>query len=150
MKLSGSVSSAGGLKPRNSTKHFPSSPSRTEGASTGGSKPLNSPKHFPSSPSLTERDVTDTEDGSTGYTDNPDVQGIVGKELALLKNAEELIYMLTLFVNPFPSVVIFNTWLVEVWEEAEEVLGGAEQSGKARGLVSTQKPVFGEKLNHFY
>ena len=138
------------MKPRNSPKHFPSSPSRTEGASTGGSKPLNSPKHFPSSPSLRERDVTDTEDGSTGYTDNPDVQGIVGKELALLKNAEKLIYMLTLFVNPFPSLVILNTWSVNVWEEVGEVLGGAEQSRKARWLVSTQKPVFGEKLNHFY
>ena len=115
-----------------------------ERASAGGSKPWNSPKHFPSSPSLTERDITDTEDNSTGNTDITEVQGIFGKEQALLKNAEELIYMLTLFVNPFPTVVTLNTWLVEVWEEAEVILGDAEQSARARVLVSSRKPFLEE------
>jgi len=136
--------SASGSKPRNSPKHFPSSPSLMERASAGGSKPWNSPKHFPSSPSLTERDITDTEDNSTGNTDITEVQGIFGKEQALLKNAEELIYMLTLFVNPFPTVVTLNTWLVEVWEEAEVILGDAEQSARARVLVSSRKPFLEE------
>jgi hypothetical protein len=97
-------------------------------------------RYFPSSPSLTERDITDTDDNSVGNTDTHDVPGIVGKELALLKHAEELIYMLTLFTNPFPRVVTLNTWVVEVWEEAQEVLGDSEQSERSRGLVRMPIP----------
>jgi len=95
-------------------------------------------RYFPSSPaSLTDRDVqvTDTDDNSANNTDAHNAQEIVGKKLALLKHAEELIYRRTLFTNPFPKVVTLNRWVVEVWDEAVEVLGYCEQSEKSRGLV---------------
>jgi hypothetical protein len=101
-------------------------------------------RHFPSSPgSLTERDVTDTDDNSA------DVQGIVGRELALLKHSEEVIYSLTLFRNPFPNVITLNTWVVEVWREAEEVLGDCEQSERSRGLVRVPNIFLGTVANYF-
>jgi hypothetical protein len=59
----------------------------------------------------------------------------MGKELALLKHAEELINARTLFRNPFPRVVVLNIWVVEVWEEAVEVLGYDEQSEESRARV---------------
>jgi hypothetical protein len=89
-------------------------------------------RHFPSSPaSLTERDATDTDDNS----DTNEVPKVMGKELALLKHAEELINARTLFRNPFPRVVVLNIWVVEVWEEAVEVLGYDEQSEESRARV---------------
>ena len=93
-----------------------------------------------------ERDDTDTEDNSAGNTDANDAQGIVGKKLALLKHVEELIYGLTLFMNPFPRVVTLNAWVVEVWEEAQKVLGDTEQSEKSRGLVNHPKSTLRESL----
>lgn len=105
-----------------------SSPSRS------GSKPRHSPKHFPSSPTITDRDVTESEGDSTDSNDDA-APGIAGKEGALLRMAEELIYMRTLFMNPFPRVVALNLWVVEVWGVAQEVLGNATQSEKSRGLV---------------
>ena len=104
--------------------------------------------HFPSSlASLTERDVTDTDDNSLDNTDAPEAQGIVGIELALLKHAEELIYRLTLFTNLFPRVVTLNTWVVEVWDEAQEVLGYSKQSERSRTQVRRRQNYnLGERL----
>ena len=76
---------------------------------------------------------------SDGVSDPHEIQGVSGKEQAVLKVAKELIYMRTLFVNPFPKVVILNTWVVEVWEEAEEILGDSKQSERSRALV--RKPL---------
>jgi len=57
--------------------------------------------------------------------------------------------MRTLFVNAFPTVVTLNTWVVEVWKEAQAVLGAVEQSGRSRGTVGVQNPLFGGKLIFF-
>ena len=47
-------------------------------------------------------------------------------ELAVLQNAEQLMYQRTLFVNAFPDMITLNTWVREVWEEAKDVLEEAE------------------------
>ena len=99
--------------------------------SASGFKQRHSSQHFPSSPTPTERDTTDSE----GEGDSHEIQGVSGKEHAVLKIAEELMYMRTLFVNPFLKVVTLNSWVVEVWEEAQEILGDVEQSGRSRALV---------------
>ena len=77
-----------------------------------------------------ERDISDTE----GRSDPPDLYRVTGKEAAVLKIAEELIYLRTLFLNPFPKVVSLNTWVVDVWEEAHKVIGEAVQSERSRLL----------------
>ena len=47
-------------------------------------------------------------------------------ELAVLQNAEQLMYQRTLFVNAFPDMITLNTWVREVWEEVKDVLEEAE------------------------
>jgi hypothetical protein len=100
--------------------------------------------HFPSSPgSRAERNLSDTDD------DLADNQGVVGKELALLRHAEVVIYKRTIFGNPFPRVVTLNKWLVEIWREAEGVLGSCEQTEAARGKVQVQNLLWGRLANNF-
>lgn len=77
-------------------------------------------------------DISDTH---AGYGNPREGEVIFGMELAVLQNAEQLMYHRTLFVNAFPDVVTLNTWVTEVWEEAEEALGDAEQSMKSRRAV---------------
>ena len=49
-------------------------------------------------------------------------------------------YQRTLFVNAFPDIMTLNTWVREVWKEAEGVLGKAEQSLKSRKEVKGPPP----------
>ena len=114
VKAAGGLSSKPGLKNRLATMSTPSSPAS----------------------SATERDLTDDDDdASAGNIDFHECHSIVGKELAVLRIAEQLIYKRTLFEDPFPSVIKLNTWIVEVWEEAQIVLGETKQSAESRTLV---------------
>ena len=111
---------------------------------TGSSGATPTRRHFPSSPgSRTEGNLSDTDD------DSADPQGVVGKALALLRHAEVVIYERTIFRNPFPRVVTLNKWFVEIWREAEGVLGSCEQTEAARGKVQVQNLLWGRLANNF-
>ena len=77
--------------------------------------------------------MTDSEDNTDTTEDH--VVNQTKREQAVPKIVEELIYMCTLFRNPFPKVVTLNTWVVKVWGEAEEVLGDTPQSERSRAKV---------------
>jgi len=112
LKPFGSSSSAGGRKHHLTTEHIPSSSGVT-----------------------TERDTTSDSEGSPeGYPDCH--EGVIGsKENAVLRYAEQLMYIWTLFVDPFPNVLKLNAWVLDVWREGEKELAKVEQSPKSRGLV---------------
>lgn len=101
-------------------------------------------KQFTGSSSVVEDIDNDSQAGS-GDRGESDV--VSGKELAVLQNAEQLMYQRTLFVNAFPDVMTLNTWVREVWEEAEDVLGEAEQSLKSRKEVNNPKCLLQSELN---
>lgn len=82
--------------------------------------------------------MTETEDNSADQTDTTEDHGIVGMEKAVLKIADEYIYMRTLVRNPFPKLVTLNTWVVEVWGKAQEVLGGCRAVRKVKGTGKDQ------------
>ena len=64
-------------------------------------------------------------------------EGIIGsKLLAVLQCAKQLMYIRTLFVDPFPGVLKLNSWVMDVWQEGEKELAKVEQSTKSRPLVS--------------
>ena len=94
-------------------------------------------KHFSGSSSVAgDTDIDDIQAGSEDRGQSPSESNAVsGLELAVLQNAEQLMYQRTLFVNAFPDIITLNMWVREVWEEAEGVLGKAEQSLKSRKEV---------------
>jgi hypothetical protein len=103
----------------------------------GGGKYRYAAEHILSSSGIsTERDTTSGDEGSAprGYSERH--EGIIGgKELAVLRYAEQLMYIRTLFVDPFPGVLKLNAWVLDVWREAEEELAEVEQSTKSKALV---------------
>ena len=110
----------------------------------GERKDRHAVKQLPSS--LSVEDV-DSEDSHGGHGDRREISATTGLEGAVLQNAEQLMYFRTLFVNAFPNVMTLNTWVREVWEEAEDQLGDAEQSGKSRRLVRGTPQVSQGELN---
>jgi hypothetical protein len=112
-------------------------PSRTLG---GPSEWTPSSSRAPSSLDLPRLEV--------GYSDHsraspslPEGREITGREAAVLQHAEQLMYDRTLYENPFPEANTLNHWVVEVWQESEEVMGGPErQSSRARALVIVSYP----------
>jgi len=102
-----------------------------------GEKKHHTVKQFPSPSSIAEDTDIDETQASSG--DRGESNVVSGLELAVLQNAEQLMYQRTLFVNAFPDIMTLNTWVREVWEEAEGVLGRAEQSSKSRKEV--KKPL---------
>ena len=96
-----------------------------------------SAEQIPSSSGITtERDTT-SEDEETKAGSFDRYEGIIGgKELAVLRCAEQLMYIRTLFVDPFPGVLKLNSWVMDVWQEGEKELAKVEQSTKSRALVS--------------
>ena len=115
-KPSGVSSSAGGQKHRLTT----------------GTEQITS-----SSGITTERDTTSEEESAkAGSIDR--YEGIIGgKELAVLRYAEQLIYIRTLFVDPFPGILKLNAWVLNVWREGQKELARVNQSTKSRALVSS-------------
>ena len=117
-KPSGGSSSAGGQK------HRHSSTTCTE--------------HILSSSGITTEMDTTSDDEGTKEESFDRYEGIIGgKELAVLRCAEQLIYIRTLFVDPFPGVLKLNKWILDVWREGEKELAKVEQSTKSRALAST-------------
>ena len=113
-------------------------PSQAGGSSgAGGQKHCLTTEQIPSSSGITtERDTT-SEDESTKASDLDRHEGIIGgKELALLRYAEQSMYIRTLFVDPFPGVLKLNPWVLDVWRKGEKELAKVDQSTKSRALVS--------------
>jgi hypothetical protein len=59
--------------------------------------------------SIIKRGFIDVKNISAGYTGPHEGQEDFGKELIILINVEQLIYMYTLFMNRFPNVITLNT-----------------------------------------
>jgi hypothetical protein len=97
-------------------------------------------KHFNSSSSVAGDLESEGIPGS--YGDSREGEKVFGMELAVLQCAERLIHHRTLFHNPFPNVMTLNKWVTEVWEEAEEELGEADQSAGSRKDVRSLEKWF--------
>jgi hypothetical protein len=100
---------------------------------SGNKKRRHAVKHFSSSSVAGDLDSEKIHGGSRESD-----RGF-GMELAVLQCAERLVHHRTLFDNPFPNVMTLNKWVTEVWEEAEEELGEADQSAGSRKEVRAPK-----------
>jgi len=66
----------------------------------------------------------------------PEGEEITGRVAVVLKHAEAIMYEKTLMVDTSLKPILLTFWMIESWNEAEKIMGGAEhQSAKARGLV---------------
>ena len=101
-------------------------------------------KEFTSTSSVVE-DIDNDSQANSG--DRGESVVVSGKKLAVLQDAEQLMYQRTLFVNAFPDVMTLNTWVSEVLEEAEDALGEAEQSLKSQKEVNNSKCLLQGKIN---